>query len=74
MSNNLITGNAKWLKNSYGSNWQPLVPVNNKSHFNLLFNIATYVQETISSGVQADFTNLAETLVPYLKVRYTSTF
>lgn len=72
MSNNLIAEIAKWSKNSYGSNWQPLVPVN-KSHFNLLFNTATYVQETISSGAQADFTNLAETLVPYLEVRYTNT-
>lgn len=65
MSNNLIAESVKWFKNSYGSNWQPLVPVN-KSHFKLLFNIATYVQETISSDTQADFTNLAEMLVPYL--------
>lgn len=73
MSNNLTAEITKWFKNSYGSNWQPLVPINNKSHFNLLFNIATYVQETISSGTQADFTNLAETLTPYLEVRYTNT-
>lgn len=67
-----IAESTKWLKNRYGSNWRPLLPVN-KSHLKLLFNIATYVQETISSGTQADFTNLAETLAPYLEVRYTNT-
>lgn len=73
MSNNLIAESIKWFKDSYSSNWQPLVPVN-KSHFKLLFNIATYMQETISSGTQADFTNLAETLAPYLDVRCINTF
>ena len=32
------------------------------------------MQETISSGMQANFTNLAEMLVPYLEVRCINTF
>ena len=59
----------KEFKESYGSNWHPLIPLNNEA-INDAFKVAEDIQNIISFGPKADFSNLAETLKPYLQVHY----
>ena len=59
----------KDFKESYGSNWHPLIPLDNET-INDVFKAAEYIQNIISFGPKADFSNLAETLKPYLQVHY----
>ena len=59
----------KDFKESYGSNWHPLIPLNNKA-LSYAFKVAEDIQNIISFGPKADFSNLTETLKPYLQVHY----
>lgn len=66
----LLERQERDFKRNYGSNWHPLIPVANDKLLTATFAIAKDIQETISYGVRADFSNLAETLAPYLRVHY----
>lgn len=66
----LLERQERDFKRNYGSNWHPLIPVANDKLLSAAFAIAEDIQETVSYGVRADFSNLAETLAPYLRVHY----
>lgn len=64
-----IDQKEKDFKRSYGSNWHPLIPINTEA-LSYAFKVAEDIQNMISFGPKADFSNLAETLKPYLQVHY----
>lgn len=64
-----IEQKEKDFKKNYGSNWHPLIPLNNEA-LSDAFKVAEDIQNIISFGPKADFSNLAETLKPYLQVHY----
>lgn len=64
-----IDQKEKDFKRSYGSNWHPLIPINTEA-LSYAFKVAEDIQNVISFGPKADFSNLAETLKPYLQVHY----
>ena len=64
-----IDQKEKDFKRSYGSNWHPLIPINTEA-LSHAFKVAEDIQNMISFGPKADFSDLAEILKPYLQVHY----